>query len=140
LPEAGDELVQDLGSEGQHLALCGSIAEGVSGEERCVLGRQGDRLECRRDLAVLVPDEEDRDTIHAIIYRELVRGIIRDESRRRYLDIIEGMIQQGAQGAIAGCTEIELLVTAQDLSVPYFPTTRLHAIAAVDAALAGNKL
>ncbi len=93
------------------------------------------RLE-QRDLTVLVPHEPDRTVIHEVIYNELVQGVIEPQSRTQYLEIIRRLLDQGAEGVIAGCTEIELLVTAEDLDVPYFPTTRIHAQAAVDAALA----
>ena len=93
-----------------------------------------DRLEAQH-LSVLVPDEPDRTLVHQVIYDELVRGIIRDESRKRYIEVIDRLRQRGAEGVIAGCTEIELLVHEDHLSVPYFPTTRLHALAAVDIAL-----
>ncbi|MEO1060101.1 MAG: aspartate/glutamate racemase family protein [Actinomycetota bacterium] len=85
---------------------------------------------------VLVPDEPDRTVVHDVIYDELVRGIVRPESRAAYLGIIDRLAARGAGGVVAACTEIELLVTAADLDVPYFPTTRLHAEAIVDAALA----
>jgi aspartate racemase len=87
-------------------------------------------------LRVTVPEEADRKVVHQVIYDELVRGEIRAESKRAYLRIIDGLLAAGAQGVIAGCTEIELLVGPSDLSCPYFPTTRLHANAAVEAALA----
>ena len=87
-------------------------------------------------LEVLVPGEPDRTTIHDIIYDELVQGTIRDPSRRVCVEIIDTMIESGATGVIAGCTEIELLVSADDIDVPHFPTTRLHAEAAVEIALA----
>ena len=87
-------------------------------------------------LDVLVPDEPDRTTIHDVIYDELVRGVVRDESKAAYLAVIERLADAGAEGVIAGCTEIELLVGAGDVSIPWFPTTRLHAVAAVEAALA----
>jgi aspartate racemase len=64
--------------------------------------------------------------------------VIRDESRQRYLEIIGRLRGRGAEGVIAGCTEIELLVRAEDVGLPYFPTTRLHALAAVDLALPGR--
>ena len=86
-------------------------------------------------LRVIVPEEPDLTTVHDVIYEELVQGRILDTSRRRYLEIIDRLVDRGAQGVIAGCTEIELLVTPEDISVPYFPTTRLHALAAVEAAL-----
>jgi aspartate racemase len=87
-------------------------------------------------LEVLVPDEPDRTTVHEVIYHELVRGVVDPSSKRRYLEVIDRLVAGGAQGVIAGCTEIELLIEAHDVSVPYFPTTALHAAAAVEAALA----
>lgn len=90
-------------------------------------------------LTVLIPEAPDRVVINAVIYDELVQGEIREESRGRYLEIIDRLVATGAQGVIAGCTEIELLVTADDVDVPYFPTTWLHALAAVEAALAPER-
>lgn len=95
-----------------------------------------ERLE-RRGLTVVVPDEPHRTTVHDVIYDELVQGVVRPESKAAYLSIIDGLIAAGAQGVIAGCTEIELLVHADDLTVAYYPTAELHALAAVEAALAG---
>ena len=94
-----------------------------------------DRL-AARGLDVRVPDEPDRTMIHNVIFDELVQGQIVAESKAAYLAAIERLTAAGAQGVIAGCTEIELLVQAEDLTLPYFPTARLHALAAVDAALA----
>lgn len=93
------------------------------------------RLEAH-GLEVSIPDEPDRTRVHDVIYEELVRGVVRDESRADYLAIIDRLVAAGADGVIAGCTEIELLVGPDDVDVAYFPTTRLHAIAAVDLALA----
>ena len=87
-------------------------------------------------IEVLIPDEPDRSMVHDVIYDELVQGTIDAHSRDRYLMAIDRMVDRGAKGVIGGCTEIELLVTADDLSVPFFPSTALHARAAVDAALA----
>ncbi len=92
------------------------------------------RLE-QHGLTVLVPNEPDRTTVHEVIYGELVQGVISPSSKARYLEVIQRLLDRGAQGIIAGCTEIELLVAADDLDVPYFPTTRIHADAAVNAAL-----
>jgi len=85
---------------------------------------------------VRTPTEADRTIVHDIIYNELVQGIITDESRDRMLSIVVSLVAEGCEGIIAGCTEIELLVTPNDVSVAYFPTTRIHALAAVDASLA----
>jgi len=87
------------------------------------------RLE-RKGLEVLVPDEPDRTTVHDVIYDELVRGVVSPASKQRYLDVIARLVDRGATGVIAGCTEIELLVSPDDVAVPYFPTTRLHPEAA----------
>lgn len=94
-----------------------------------------DRL-AERGLEVMVPNPADRVSIHNVIFGELVQGRVETGSKQRFLEIIEGLYARGAEGVIAGCTEIELLVTPDDLDRPYFPTTRIHAIAAVDAALA----
>ena len=94
-----------------------------------------DRLTAR-GLDVRIPDEPDRTAVHDIIFAELVQGEIRGESKAVYLEAIGRLVDAGAQGVIAGCTEIELLVQADDLTVPYFPTARLHALAAVNVALA----
>jgi aspartate racemase len=86
-------------------------------------------------LTVHVPDADDRAEVHRVIYDELCRGVIREESRRRYRQVIDRLVAAGAQGIILGCTEIELLIGPADSPVPVFPTTRLHVEAAVTAAL-----
>jgi aspartate racemase len=86
-------------------------------------------------LSVITPEPEDRAVVNAIIYDELVRGEILARSRERYQGIIDRLGQKGAQGIILGCTEIELLIRPEDTPLPLFATTRLHAHAAVTAAL-----
>lgn len=88
-----------------------------------------------RGLDVLVPAEPDLTTVHDVIYDELVQGVVRPESRDAYLDIVDRLIARGAEGVIAGCTEIELLVTPDDVAIPYFPTTALHVERAIELAL-----
>ena len=94
------------------------------------------RLEAH-GLSVIVPDEPDRTLVHDVIYDELVQGVVSPDSHAAYLGVIERLVARGAGGVIAGCTEIELLVSPGDVEVPYFPTTRLHAQAAAHWALAG---
>lgn len=94
------------------------------------------RLRDMHGLQVLVPAEPDRTTVHDVIYQELVRGVISPLSKARYLDVVDRLLARGAQGVIAGCTEIELLIGQEDLQVPLFPSAYLHAVAAVDFALA----
>jgi aspartate racemase len=94
-----------------------------------------DRLAQGFGLEVLIPGDVDRRIVHDIIYQELVKGIVRDESRARYRAVIERLIQSGAEAVILGCTEIMLLVGADDSAVPLFDTTTLHAEAALSLAL-----
>jgi aspartate racemase len=94
------------------------------------------RLAERHGLEVLVPEEEDRRSVHRIIYEELVAGQVRAESRDVYRAVIARLIEQGAEAIILGCTEIMLLVGEEDSAVPLYDTTRLHALAAVELALA----
>lgn len=93
------------------------------------------RLAERHGLEVLVPEAEDRATVHRVIYDELVLGDIRDESRTAYLEIIDRLRQRGAEAVIEGCTEISLLVEQEHTDVPLYDTTALHAAAAVELAL-----
>lgn len=95
------------------------------------------RLEQVFGLDVLVPDASDRGVVHDIIYKELVAGEVRPESRVAYREVIARLSARGAQAIILGCTEIMLLVSEEDSAVPLFDTTTIHAIAAVDRALAG---
>ena len=87
-------------------------------------------------LSVIVPDVEDRATVHRIIYEELVAGEIVPASRDAYRAIIGRMAEAGAEAIILGCTEIMLLVRPEDSPIPIFDTTAIHAMAAVDMALA----
>lgn len=93
------------------------------------------RLQSEFGLEVIVPDEADRQTIHSVIYDELCRGIVKDESKQKYQQVIERLKTQGAEGVILGCTEITLLIQQSDTDLPVFDTTRIHAEAAVDLAV-----
>lgn len=94
------------------------------------------RLSERHGLNVLIPDEAGCETVHGIIYDELVRGEIREQSRREYQRVIEQLGAAGAQAVILGCTEISLLIKPPDSPLPTFDSTELHALAALDWALA----
>ncbi|MCB1591125.1 MAG: aspartate/glutamate racemase family protein [Alphaproteobacteria bacterium] len=78
----------------------------------------------------LVPEVEDRSDIHHIIYEELCRGVVRDESRNIYQEVIAGLIDEGAQAVILGCTEIGMLIGPGDVPCPVFDTTKIHIEAA----------
>jgi aspartate racemase len=89
-------------------------------------------------LRVLVPPEDEQALVHRVIYDELCLGVVREQSRRDYLEVVDRLVAAGARGIVLGCTEIELLIGPDDLTVPSFPTTRLHVEAAVDRALDGG--
>ena len=126
--------------------LIDETATAIRADDHHTVGLLGTRFTMEMDfyrerlesngLTVLTPNEEDRTTVHDVIYNELVQGELNRESRENYLDIIDRLGSSGAQGIIAGCTEIELLVSADDIFLPYYPTTEIHASAIVDAALA----
>lgn len=93
------------------------------------------RLADRHGFEVIVPDEADRALVHHIIYDELVAGIVTEKSRESYRSVIARLVERGAEAVILGCTEIMLLVRAEDSAVPLYDTTALHAEAAIEAAL-----
>lgn len=86
-------------------------------------------------LAVIVPPPDDREIVHRVIYEELCLGQIRPASKQRYLEIMQRLVEAGAEAIILGCTEIDLLIKPGDSTVPLFDTTALHALAAVEYAL-----
>jgi aspartate racemase len=93
-----------------------------------------DRL-ARHGLEVVIPAAEDRALVHRVIYDELCLGLVIQESRAAYQAVIRRLVGQGAEGVILGCTEVELLIGEADSPVPVFPTTRIHAEAAVRLSL-----
>jgi aspartate racemase len=127
------------------LHIADATAAAVKGAEVARVALLGTRFTMRmpflsdrladHGLDVRVPDEDDIETVHDIIYRELVHGNVTEESRALFRGIIERLVAGGAEGIILGCTEIELLITDADSPVPVFPTTRIHVTAAIDAAL-----
>lgn len=92
------------------------------------------RLE-QQGITVMLPDQQGQQLVHQVIYEELCLGMINPDSKQHYIQIVEGLIADGAQGIILGCTEICMLIGDVQFSVPLFDTTAIHAIAAVDFAL-----
>lgn len=86
-------------------------------------------------IEVVIPDKEDIEIVNDIIYNELCLGIIRKESRKEYMRIIESLKEKGAKGVILGCTEIGLLIKQKDSTLPVYDTTEIHALVAVEEAL-----
>ncbi len=86
-------------------------------------------------IEVLVPEEEERNTIDKVIFHELSKGLLLPESRRKYLEIIDGLVKRDAQGVVLGCTEIPLLVTPKHTDVKLFDTAIIHAEKALQHAI-----
>lgn len=95
-----------------------------------------ERLERRHGIEVLVPDAADRRLVHEVIFGELCKGMVREESRREYARIAEALAGRGAGAVLLGCTEIAMLLREGDAPVPLLDTTRVHALAGLDLALA----
>ncbi|NJP96944.1 aspartate/glutamate racemase family protein [Nonomuraea sp. FMUSA5-5] len=95
-----------------------------------------DRL-AAHGFEVIVPGREQRELVHRVIFEELVRGVISEPSRDAYARIVADLADDGAEGVVLGCTEIELLLSEKDTAVPVLPSARLHAEAAAAFALAG---
>jgi aspartate racemase len=93
------------------------------------------RLIGRYGLEVVLPDEKGRQIVHDIIYKELCLGVIKPSSKDQFCEIIQNLVRDGAEGIILGCTEIPLLIKQEDVKVPLFDTTRIHAESAVEYAL-----
>lgn len=93
-----------------------------------------DRLK-KHSVEAIVPTEDDIEIIHQIIHNELMANDFRESSRKKYLDIMQGLADQGAEGIILGCTEIPLLIRPGDTSIPTFDSMLIHARAAVDFAV-----
>jgi len=93
------------------------------------------RLKDEHGIKVIIPEEKDRDIVHNVIYNELISGVIKDESRENFKEIIEKLKNKGAEGVVLGCTEIPLLIKDKDSSIPVFDTSAIHAAKAVRFAL-----
>jgi aspartate racemase len=122
---------------GAAIAAAGMTRVGLLGsrhtmeQDGIVLGRLRDRC----GLDVIVPEGDDFIETNRVIYDELIRGKFLDASRDRQRGVIARLVARGAQGVILGCTELPILIRAEDAAVPLFDTTTLHATAALDAAL-----
>ena len=92
-------------------------------------------LKDKFNIDVVIPDENEREILHDIIYNELWKGVISEDSREKYKKIINNLSLNGAEGVVLGCTEIPLLIKQEDVNIPVFDTTTIHAISAVEFAL-----
>jgi aspartate racemase len=86
-------------------------------------------------IECFVPNDIDKKFINDVIFNELLKQQFLDSSKKRFLEIINDSKKEGVKGVILGCTEIPLLIKPEDLDIPSFDTTAIHAKAAVDFAL-----
>lgn len=114
------------------LRRVGLLATAYTMEQDFYVGR----LSERHGLEVLVPEPADRALVHRVVFDELCQGVVDDGSRAAYRDVMARLAQRGAEAILLACTEIGLLVGPVDATVPLFDTTELHALAAVELALA----
>jgi aspartate racemase len=92
-------------------------------------------LKEKYDIDVVIPDVNEREAVHEIIYNELCKGILNNASKEKYQKIISHLALNGAEGIVLGCTEIPLLIKQEDVKIPVFDTTTIHAISAVEFAM-----
>jgi aspartate racemase len=112
------------------LKKVGLLGTRMTMEEDFYKGRIAERF----GIDVLVPDKDDRDFIDRVIFDELCVGKMNASSKERFKEIIGKLVENGAEGIVLGCTEIPLLIKQEDLNVPVFDTTEIHAEAAVEFA------
>ena len=128
------------------LHIADTTAEGIKAAAITKVGLLGTRFTMEEDfykqrlmehhnIETIIPEPEDIDVVHDVIFQELVFGTIREESREAYLKIIDRLMNKGAEGIVLGCTEIPLLISNEHCMLPLFDTTYLHADKAVKMAL-----
>jgi aspartate racemase len=128
------------------LHLADATAERITARGLTKIGLLGTRFTMEEDfykgrlinkygLEVIVPNADERQLVNRVIYDELCQGVIKPESKQGYIEVMDRLVEQGAQGIILGCTEITLLVSQPDATVPLFDTTAIHAAVAVEYAL-----
>ena len=115
----------------QNLHTVGLLGTKFTMEQEFYKGRLSEKF----GLKVLIPEDDEREIVHRVIYGELCLGQIRESSRVEFIRIINSLVKRGAEGIVLGCTEIPLLVKQKDVSVTLFDTTTIHAQQAVEEAL-----
>lgn len=126
IADAAGEAISKLG-----LKRVGLLGTRYTMEEAFYTGRLAERF----GLSVLIPPDTERGAVNEVIFGELCKGIVSESSKDQFKGIIADLIARGAEGIILGCTEIPMLIQAEDSTVPLFDTTAIHALQAVDCAL-----
>ncbi|MFW0736326.1 aspartate/glutamate racemase family protein [Flavobacterium sp. T12S277] len=91
-----------------------------------------DKLAANGIETIIPKNDADRDFMHTTIFEELGRGLVTETTKKRYLEIANQLIEEGAEGIILGCTEIPLVIKPEDVAVPVFDTTLIHSLAAIE--------
>ena len=130
------------------LHLADATADNILNEKISIVGLLGTKYTMELDfykqrlvdkgIKVLVPSENGRKSVNDIIYNELCCGVVTDESRQAYRQVINDLVDDGVEGVILGCTEITMLVNQADFSVPLFDTTKIHVECALDVIFDAN--
>jgi aspartate racemase len=136
---AGVPLVHIVDVVGRAATAAGVHAVGLLGTDYLMTSSLYPERLVPHGIDVLVPDEADRAVVHRVIYDELCQGVVREESRQRYQDVIGRLTARGAAAVVLGCTEIGLLIQQADVDTRLLDSTALHAEALLDAAMAGPK-
>jgi aspartate racemase len=142
-----DRITDSVGIPLLHIVDAAAAAIARSGQLRVgLLGTRftmeepfyADRMRERFGIETIVPSPGDRQRVHDVIYQELCRGIVRDESRADFQAIIARLAAEGAEAVILGCTEIGMLIAPNDSSLPVHDSAKIHAAAAVEFAIDGH--
>ncbi|POY39344.1 aspartate racemase [Solitalea longa] len=138
--KSADDLQQIIGLPVIHIAT--ETAKAIQQQSITKVGLLGTRFTmeldffksklCAQSIDALIPEADDRQFIQDTIYYELGKGIVKPETKQRYISIINHLIKQGAEGIILGCTEIPLIIKQEDVNKPIFDTTLIHSAAAVE--------
>ncbi|TCO80094.1 aspartate/glutamate racemase family protein [Marinisporobacter balticus] len=134
--KAGIEVLHIAKATGEKIVTMGIKKVGLLGTKFTMEGDFYKKiLREKYDIEVGIPSKDEREIVHNIIYDELCKGEISEDSKEKYKEIINNLAMNGAEGVILGCTEIPLLIKQGDVDIPVFDTTTIHAVAAVDFAL-----
>jgi len=111
---------------------------GLLGTKITMVGSFYPETAAKAGIEIMVPDEDEQEIIHGIIFNELSKGEINETSKQKYISIIDKLVSKGADGIVLGCTEIPLLITQYDVNIPVLDSSKIHVEAALDYALAGE--
>lgn len=136
--EIGVPMLSLLDAVGQEIAARNLRSIGLLGTRFTMNGSFYQKALDKYGITLITPEPDEIQTVDHIIYSELVKGIVRPESKRKYLDITRSLQSKGAEGVILGCTEIPLLINNNDTDLPLFDTTIIHAEAALKLAISPN--